>query len=293
MPGEPPHIWAPGSYWSLTMKSRPIRERSYYAQLTHKPREEPQIRGNLDCIPGWILLILCLLPAILYSHSFELGIFFGVFLILQPQGIAGIFRLRLQKPIIERYYSEGRKISATVISRRDDQRKRKKNFYEVLIEYQPDFHNSSVLHAKRIAVEGSKFDMDTLDILVLPGIVSSAVLRSALDLKRARPLLEIGLLLIISPAVWFTIIVINMSDPDFVSSYLWWAVFWFVFGLSWVGTFCIGWGFIEGENYDMLYGDMSSPVDVNKMRDDKNDEESGSVCLPFDNSSNALMKQAY
>ena len=146
--------------WSLAMESRPRNERQYYEQLTYQ-LDQTSCMHECCIIVGIVSLTIFAVTAHLINlflvgdqllKATIFGIYLVLILIFQVIGAYGLFSHWLKRPIMERYSSYGRLISATVISRHQEHVK-KESKYEVLVEYKPDLLNSSVVHAKTMVVE--------------------------------------------------------------------------------------------------------------------------------------------
>ena len=116
-------------------------------------------------------------------------------------------------------------------------------------------------------VEREAFARRTLDVIVLPDIPSSALLKRRVhdDWDEWRSILLITMIILpLSAALtmWFYLFKYTAYLGRYNPSKFWngWGL-WFICFLSWVGSFCVGYSSVVGEINEMLYGE-SAPVSL-------------------------------
>ena len=174
------------------------------------------------------------------------------------------FQFWLQRSIIKKYKSEGREITAIVVYRKKETNGKGPPSYKVVIIYEPDPFNSYVFYAKKMKVNNEEYERPTLDILVIPEILTSAVLKKNIDRSKSDVcLVTVFIVAVVANLflLWGFTISINSLLPY---NYSWfWAKggIWVVFSIGWMGSIFLSYAIVNEDVFGMLYGE-STPTSL-------------------------------
>jgi len=191
---------------------------------------------------------------------------FLFWLCLQMIGASVPFNIWLQRPILDMYTNQGRHITGTVIYRvpqEQDHRGRKSKFYQLVVSYTPDPMHPSVMYAKKMDVKRHEYEMSTLDIIVLPEIPTSAVLKASHDVRKGcRRTIILIVVLLVSPFLWLYLAHLTSYLGQFNHSNFWGGCgLWVIFSLSWVFSICCGYVIVVDMNVQMLHRGSQCTMD--------------------------------
>lgn len=193
-----------------------------------------------------------------------------IFIMIQTVATSLPFLVGFQVPLLKRYELEGRNIEARRVWRRMQTHDRGPSTFEVVVVYEPDIHSFSASYGKKMKVTEEEYNRETLNVLVVPGIPTSAILtRRVGELNNQLGMSAVALLPTIAGNMFLVIETNNLMQYSY-NSFWTNGGLWIIMAIGWVGSLLLGYVGVANNNTEMLYGKSAPyyPDDVDGDEDD-------------------------